>query len=372
MTRIPISVANQNLLLAKSGGRCEYEGCNEVLYTDKLTKKDYNTAYIAHIVANSPDGPRGDAIRSPLLANNISNLMLLCDKHHRLIDKDVEGHPESRLLKMKRNHEERITRQTAIAPNKCTEIILYGANIGHHASPLSYRTACEALCPDYYPVGNQAIEIGLANSSFTDDEDTYWTIEEKNLCRHIEQQIVIPIRNGEYKHYSIFALAPQPLLIKLGTLMNDLHAVRVFQKHREPDTWKWQEDNTTLSFKLSQPSDYDGIPVLIIGLSATINSDRITAVLGDKACIWHLSIEDPSNDCIRNEHILSKFRSMIRYVFDKIKSYHHCNELHIFPAMPVSAAIEFGRVWMPKADMPMVIYDQNKKKGGFYKTITIN
>ena len=28
-------------------------------------------------------------------------------------------------------------------------------------------------------------------------------------------------------------------------------------------------------------------------------------------------------------------------------------------------------VWMPKADMPLVIYDENKAKGGFYKTITI-
>ncbi|MBR4963853.1 MAG: SAVED domain-containing protein, partial [Alistipes sp.] len=54
-----------------------------------------------------------------------------------------------------------------------------------------------------------------------------------------------------------------------------------------------------------------------------------------------------------------------------IKTHHGCRELHIFPAMPVSAAIEFGRVWMPKADMPLVIYDQNKERGGFYKTITI-
>ena len=148
--------------------------------------------------------------------------------------------------------------------------------------------------------------------------------------------------------------------------------MRVFQKHREPDTWKWQNDEASLNLKLSQPSNYDGLPVLIIGLSATINPDRITTVLGDEVSIWHLSIENPHNDCIRSEQDLLCFRRSMRLLFDKIKSYHGYKELHIFPAMPVAAAIELGRVWMPKADMTMIIYDQNKAQGGFYKTITIN
>ena len=28
--------------------------------------------------------------------------------------------------------------------------------------------------------------------------------------------------------------------------------------------------------------------------------------------------------------------------------------LHVFPAMPVAAAVETGRVWMPKADLPLL------------------
>ena len=145
---------NQNLLWAISGGRCEYEGCNTPLYMDILTKKKYNKAYIAHIVADSLDGPRGDPERSEKLANEISNLMLLCDPHHTLIDKDVANHPEDRLVEMKRKHEERIARITAIAPEKESEIILYGANIGKHASPLSYAEACRTLTPNFYPASS--------------------------------------------------------------------------------------------------------------------------------------------------------------------------------------------------------------------------
>ena len=40
--------------------------------------------------------------------------------------------------------------------------------------------------------------------------------------------------------------------------------------------------------------------------------------------------------------------------------------------MPVAAAIEFGRVWMPKADLPLLIYDQNSAVGGFQKAISIS
>ena len=85
MSKTPISVKNQNLLWAISGGRCEYEGCNTPLYMDILTKKKYNKAYIAHIVADSLDGPRGDPERSEKLANEISNLMLLCEPFYPLL-----------------------------------------------------------------------------------------------------------------------------------------------------------------------------------------------------------------------------------------------------------------------------------------------
>jgi allophanate hydrolase subunit 2 len=39
--------------------------------------------------------------------------------------------------------------------------------------------------------------------------------------------------------------------------------------------------------------------------------------------------------------------------------------------MPVATAIEMGRVWMPKADMPMHLYDENTSIGGFRKVIVI-
>jgi hypothetical protein len=372
MSTTKISVKNQNLLWAISAGRCEYEGCNKVLHTDILTKKKYNSAYIAHIVADEPNGPRGDFLRSKLLADNIDNLMLLCDEHHRLIDKvDVSGHPEVRLITMKQKHEKRIRRITAIAPNMSSEIILFGANIGINNSPLSYQLASEALLNDYYPASDSAIELGLKNSLFRDDIDTYWATEEANLWEQFNLKIKPRLMNGNAEHFSVFALAPQPLLIKFGVLLNDLHSLRVYQKHREPSTWKWQVSSTDIEYIVHEPEDKTKTPALVISLSATVIQDRIKRVLGDDISLWVITIDRPHNDFLKTEYLLSAFRHTIRLVFDKIKSYHGSVELHLFPAMPVAASIEFGRVWMPKADMPLVIYDENKSKGGFYKTITI-
>ena len=275
MSVTSISSKNKNLLWAVSAGRCEYIGCNKVLHTDILTNKKCNSAYIAHIVGDEPTGPRGDIKRSKLLANDINNLMLLCDTHHRMVDEDEITYTEPCLLEMKRQHEERIRRITDIAPNMSSEIILYGANIGINNSPLSYQSACEALLYDYYPASDNAIELRMKNVPFTDDTDTYWMMEEANLYEQFKLQIKPRLMQGNADHYSVFALAPQPLLIKLGVLLNDLNDVKVYQKHREPSTWKWQSVSNNIEYVLHEPANKTKIPVLVFSLSATVTHDRI-------------------------------------------------------------------------------------------------
>ena len=65
-------------------------------------------------------------------------------------------------------------------------------------------------------------------------------------------------------------------------------------------------------------------------------------------------------------------RRTLRSLLNEIKAAHgETAEIAVFPAVPVSVAVEIGRVWMPKADLPMVIYDQNRATGGFAKALAI-
>ena len=373
MSKTSISDKIIKQLLIKSGGRCQYMGCNKSLYQDLVTKRNFNQSYIAHIVADSPGGARGDSIRSGLLGNELSNLMLLCDTHHRLIDtEDVVGHPESFLHEMKKKHEERIERLTAISPDMQSHIVTYKTNVGAHTPVLTYESVKEFLLPTHYPALASVIDLSLINSTQIDKSESFWRNELENLESQFNDQLRPKLRKNEIKHLSLFAFAPIPLLIKLGTLINDIHNVAIHQPIRNPKTWRLNDNHQPSIYSTSEPTKVSSIVALNISLSATVNNDRITSVLGDNVSIYTLTIASPFNDFLQSKKHLQDFSFEVRKLLNFIKSkYDAQTPIHIFPAMPIATAIELGRVWMPKADMPLIIYDENTSNGGFSKVIEI-
>jgi len=353
------------------GGRCGYEGCNKALWQDDLTLAKMNKAYIAHIYGVEPGSARYDSVQSPLLAKDISNLMLMCDEHHRLIDHEgKDDHPVPRLQAMKHAHEERIKLLTSISPDKKSYIIFYEANIGQQSPMVNWDKAAIAMVPNRYPAEKPPIELGVWNSSFRDHEDIYWETEREQLNRKFNE--AIKPRLQDMPHISIFAFAPQPLLIELGRLFSDIPAAEIYQLHREPPDWVWQDHPERFEYNITGPETKSDIVALNLSLSATIDNNRITDIIGTDTSIWTVSIDKPNNDFLKSREQLLLFRQTFRGLMDKIKSTHGQNTiLHVFPAVPVSIAVEIGRCWMPKADMPMIIYEQNRKNGGFYKVFEI-
>ncbi len=374
-------------LWGKAAGRCEYEGCNTPLWLDSLTKAEFNTAYIAHIYADSPGGPRYDAVKSEALKSDISNLMLMCDEHHRLVDKaEVAAHPVERLVGMKTAHEERVEIVGGIAADLRSEVVLYGANVGKHNAAISWNQAAQAMAPNRYPASSRAINLGLKNSLDDDRNESYWKQESLQLKTAVDR-LVRPILGGDAPHVSVFALAPQPLLTFLGSLLCDIHKVDVFQArdidedstdvyqlHREPkQTWSWDEDDDAAPFDLTlePPTTSHPRAAVVFGLSADILHDRVHAVLGPDVSIWTVLLDSPGNDTLRSRQHLQKFREVCRELFRRVNLQHpDLDELHVFPAMPVSACVELGRVRQPKADPPLQIWD-NQPGLGFVKSLTI-
>lgn len=364
------------VLWTKAAGRCQYDGCNESLLCDLISgTEDKNFGFVAHIVADSPEGPRGDQIRSPQLANDINNLMLLCAVHHKLIDVDqVDQHPESRLLAMKARHETRMGIVTGITEDRASHILRYAANIGDHTSPVPYEHISAAMLPERYPAeGRRTIDLELQGSAFRDDEPDYWAIERENLRRQFAAKVKDQLAARHVRHLSVFALAPQPLLIELGRLLCDIVPAEVYQLHREPKGWRWPADGPPIRYRIREADAASRGPVaLILALSATITDDRITAVLGTDAALWAIECDQPHNDIMKRPADLATFRTLVRSTFNAIKTRHGENAvIHVFPALPVSAAVEVGRVWMPKADLPLVIYDQQRSRNGFLPAFEI-
>jgi len=362
------------ILWGRAAGRCQFSGCNRPLWKSPVTQEAVNLAERAHIYAASEDGPRGLIDIEPKSLNSLCNLMLVCHDCHKKIDADKDGgrYPDQLLLAWKAEHEARIERVAGIDPSKRSHLVLYGAPIGSVGRPLSFGTVAPALFPERYPAEDRAINLQMVNSSWRDVDPEFWRIEEVHLRRQFAEKITQRLDVGELEHLSVFGLAPQPLLILLGTLLTDIPTVDVYQLHREPPSWRWEDSTSTLSYSLTTGEPSGGPLALVFSLSGTVVEERIRRALGPIASIWQISIDQPNNDFMKAKHHLRAFRQITRRALDQMKAVYGSNEcIHVFPAMPVSAAIEFGRVRMPKADSPWIIYEQNNSLGGFTPAMPI-
>ncbi len=241
MSNTRISEPVKCLLWARSAGRCEFDGCNQPLWRDGLTKLEMNFADVAHIIGDSPDGPRGDIVLSYEYRNDANNLMLMCHTHHRMIDTITRTYSVEALRQMKKAHEARIERLTAITQDKTSHVIIYRGCVGTFQPKIDFQDALVAMNPIRYPADALPIELGLSNSRFEDCEKEFWELEAENLKRNFDHKVkpVLDSSTGR-NHFSVFAFAPQPLLIKLGSLLADIVPADVYQLHREPPSWDWQ------------------------------------------------------------------------------------------------------------------------------------
>lgn len=354
---IPHKVAN--VLWARAAGRCEFEGCNELLCEDWLTGKVVNGSQIAHIlpVAHSA---RAKDDQTEEQKTDINNLMLICYKHHNLIDKSApEEYPEERLLAMKRKHEERIRRATSVQENKQTLVVMYGANIEYDTPFLSYSMVQQALSPEFYVSEHSPIKIQLNGKTYEKD-DGYWKFEQLNLKRSIQQNVIDHFGQVGYEHISVFALAPQALLVQLGVLLNEKYPVRTYQKIRTPDTWRWQEEPQSLPLHLNREGDKEKQSVVIFALSGYDIIDRTKRFYGEEADYWIVTTDNPNLNLIKTESQLGAFQTFTRRLYEDITNSTKYELVHIHMAMSNSCAIELGRVWMPKVHKNLLLFENNK------------
>lgn len=85
-----------------SKNRCAFPECHEPLL-------DYKTKTITgercHIKGENPTSARFDPAQSQKDRNSFENLIMMCEKHHKIIDADPDTYTVEVLLEMKKNHE---------------------------------------------------------------------------------------------------------------------------------------------------------------------------------------------------------------------------------------------------------------------------
>jgi hypothetical protein len=109
MPRTKVPDKEWKIVLARSGGICAFPACGKKL-TESGGSND-ETAFlgnVAHIVADSRQGPRGDAKMSDADRDRHSNLLLLCPTCHDRVDKQSRTFSVPVLRRIKADHESMI------------------------------------------------------------------------------------------------------------------------------------------------------------------------------------------------------------------------------------------------------------------------
>ena len=366
-----ISATTERNLWGIAAGRCEFEGCNKFLGNHQITKSEGNFGEKAHIEAVSKGGARYKALMSGAELNSADNLMLLCPECHKLIDENAELYPVSILQKMKRKHEQRIYKLTEGDDIQKTLMLGYFANIKDKTPVYDDALFCRAVVKaGKIPLEKYVTMIEGGNMPLNDGTKEYYLVEQAALKQAREKIIKPCIKNGE--SISIFALAPMPLLIQLGTLISDISNVMVFQCHREGERWSWKEESNCITYLVEAPVEKKKkVVALNISLSANIVQERVDKVQ-DGIATYKITIAEPNRYFVSSEKVADAFVCCFRNSIERIKKENpDIEKIMVFPAMPNSLAVRMGMDYMPKTDPILEIYDQIDSKRGFIQTIKI-
>ena len=303
-------------------------------------------------MAFSRRGPRADAKIPAAYINDLSNLMLLCQRCHKLIDDDPKDHPVGRLRRDKASHEERIRHLTGMNANLKTTVVRMTARIAGRAPTIPYAQIADAVDPRY-PVDRKGVVVELSRVETTGEQ--LIKVGREEIRARIAQLASAGLDGAAPEHISVFALAPIPLLVFLGRELSDKQQVDFFQRHRDTADWKWKESGRDVEYAFSHlrtGSAQDRV-ALCLSLSGSIDAGSLPAAIDNTFSVYELTLADgpPSPLFLRKKSDLENFRRAYMVAMREIVSAHKgVSQLHLFPAAPAPVAIVCGHALLPKVD----------------------
>lgn len=114
-----ISLKTQKMLWGKAAGRCSMPECRlELVHDATETDDETLVGENCHIVAESDTGPRANPNMAIEQRNTYTNLILLCNNHHKVIDSQENEYTIQRLNEIKQAHEKWVREQLGFDDEK--------------------------------------------------------------------------------------------------------------------------------------------------------------------------------------------------------------------------------------------------------------
>lgn len=354
-----------------AGGRCTM--CNRYLLSDEHTGAPISIGQLAHIVGwtTSKGSPRGDDPLDVAERNDEANLMLLCYDQHRVVDHRTmwEVYGADTLRATKRAHEQRIKQLTGLRDDDRTTVIRMVGEL--HGTPveLSPQTVASTLLaagryPDYTLLGVDEYEVDLRQfPGEPDGSPGYWEMGRAIITDRLAR-LTAHVGKENVRHLSVFAITRIPLLITLGSLLDDTVPTVVYPKRRDgAEGWGWTPGAPDIDFEhrvLREGADPLRVAVLF-SISGTIDPARARAAVAEDTTIYELRPVDttPNPELIRTPKSLDNFSRCWRDLLAELEQRHPgLSTIDIFPAVPVTAAVAIGRAPMTAAHPRLRIHDR--------------
>ncbi|MDX1997733.1 MAG: SAVED domain-containing protein [Thermoanaerobaculia bacterium] len=307
----------------------------------------------AHIIADSPDGARGVAGESERLAKDPSNLMLACFDCHDRIDRRGKQNPytNEQLQEMKREHEERIEIVYSATGVKLSLPIVMTFPVGPHIPVVELDDVHHAMLANSrhtrFPLG-RGVRINKSDFDLLDGDAAFWARAQRALEDMYERRIHPEL--SEASHLTIAAFAPIPMLMKLGALVGDKVEASVLDLPSERWLWDTREHCPTPSFCFNVPA------ALPPEVSVAISISNLVNLPDDSRLSVEFRAEDPGRGIIRTESHMAEFRRTFnQFLMSLIRA--GAQVLHLYPATPLGASVEVGRVLLPKTLRQVHVYD---------------
>lgn len=360
-------------LWVRSGGRCAR--CNKFLLEEPSFERPINLGERAHIAGwtSAAGSPRGDSPLPVPERNEPKNLVLLCQDCHTVIDHpDTRGdYPEAVILEIKRSHEERIHHLTGMSHDRETTVLrVFGmirGSVPEMARDQAMRTVVDgagryARFP--LAVDRHSIELNLAQLPDPEElaDGSYWRIGRMKIDA-VAGRIGEAVHDKHIRHISVFALARIPLLVYLGYVLDDKVPVDLYQKHRGGDEgWVWPEDAPAATFEVIKLKDGPagtGVAI-VLSLSGTIAlADLPPAVAGFPVYELKPIGITPNPNLFRSRATLDAFARAFQDLLAELEQANKTADgIHLFCAVPITAALTCGRTVMRHVHPPVSVYDR--------------
>lgn len=369
----PPSAATQRAVWARAGGVCAWPGCKAVLYQDPIFFTPNAFGELAHNVAASADGPRGDARRSHTLSDEPDNLILFCPTHHAVVDKPgwETRYPEALLATWKQQHEAAVRLAGQHSHGRPVLGLRFRGVIGRQIMAGDTGTAPAAAIQCGLVMNELPIDLAVDASAYPAQSPAYW----QHVLTSLRQNVrMLQARPNAHHPIALFGLADMPALMVMGFALG--HAVEVypFQWDRYAQSWHFPAlDAPACDFHVTWPEHWEGPVALVFSLSGVIESDRVQTALGHALpAVIRVTVATPRLDLVQCPATIDAFRLEVARVIEQLETLlPKTTPIHVFPAMPASLAVAFGIAVKPKVSFPFHVYDADQGHGEFHPALTL-